>query len=155
MTLVLQQTYVKRDPAYMERVRQAAEALPCQTVVLRDFLDLTQTARLRQRRKRLHHFQLMLGPLGCRLAGVGIGEGEGLAHVLGIIRPAVQAGGVQLERLFIAVQYEKIFQPPVMGQAVSPQISILTGMFLTSFCFVYDLEREKAGWPPGLIPFSS
>ena len=47
MTLVLQQTYVKRDPAYMERVRQAAEALPCQTVVLRDFLDLTQTARLR------------------------------------------------------------------------------------------------------------
>ena len=47
MTLVLQQTYVKRDPAYMERVRQAAEALPCQTVVLRDFLDLTETARLR------------------------------------------------------------------------------------------------------------
>ena len=47
MTLVLQQTYVKRDPAYMERVRQSAEALPCQTVVLRDFLDLTQTARLR------------------------------------------------------------------------------------------------------------
>lgn len=47
MTLVLQQTYVKRDPAYMERVRQAAEALPCQAVVLRDFLDLTQTARLR------------------------------------------------------------------------------------------------------------
>lgn len=47
MTLVLQQTYVKRDPAYMERVRQAAEALPCQVVVLRDFLDLTETARLR------------------------------------------------------------------------------------------------------------
>lgn len=47
MTLVLQQTYVKRDPAYMERVRQAAEALPCQAVVLRDFLDLTETARLR------------------------------------------------------------------------------------------------------------
>lgn len=47
MTLVLQQTYVKREPAYMERVRQAAEALPCQTVVLRDFLDLTETARLR------------------------------------------------------------------------------------------------------------
>ena len=47
MTLVLQQTYVKRAPAYMERVRQAAEALPCQTVVLRDFLDLTETARLR------------------------------------------------------------------------------------------------------------
>ena len=47
MTLVLQQTYVKRDPAYMERVRQAAEALPCQTVVLRDFLDLAETARLR------------------------------------------------------------------------------------------------------------
>lgn len=47
MTLVLQQTYVKRDPAYMERVRQAAEALPCQTVVLRDFLSLADTARLR------------------------------------------------------------------------------------------------------------
>ena len=47
MTLVLQQTYVKRDPAYMERVRQAAEALPCQTVVLRNFLDLAETARLR------------------------------------------------------------------------------------------------------------
>lgn len=47
MTLVLQQTYVKRDPAYMERVRQAAETLPCQAVVLRDFLDLTETARLR------------------------------------------------------------------------------------------------------------
>lgn len=47
MTLVLQQTYVKRDPAYMERVRQAAEALPCQVVVLRDFLDLTETAWLR------------------------------------------------------------------------------------------------------------
>lgn len=47
MTLVLQQTYVKRDSAYMERVRQAAEALPCQAVVLRDFLDLTETARLR------------------------------------------------------------------------------------------------------------
>ena len=47
MTLVLQQTYVKRGPAYMERVRQAAEALPCQVVVLRDFLDLTETARLR------------------------------------------------------------------------------------------------------------
>ena len=47
MTLVLQQTYVKRDPAYMERVRQTAEALPCQAVVLRDFLDLTETARLR------------------------------------------------------------------------------------------------------------
>ena len=47
MTLVLQQTYVKRDPAYRERVRQAAEALPCQVVVLRDFLDLTETARLR------------------------------------------------------------------------------------------------------------
>lgn len=47
MTLVLQQTYVKRDPAYMERVRQAAEALPCQAVVLRNFLDLTETARLR------------------------------------------------------------------------------------------------------------
>ena len=47
MTLVLQQTYVKRDPAYMERVRQAAQALPCQTVVLRDFLSLADTARLR------------------------------------------------------------------------------------------------------------
>lgn len=47
MTLVLQQTYVKRDPAYMERVRQAAEAMPCQAVVLRDFLDLTENARLR------------------------------------------------------------------------------------------------------------
>lgn len=47
MTLVLQQTYVKRDPAYMERVRQSAEALPCQTVVLRDFLSLADTARLR------------------------------------------------------------------------------------------------------------
>ena len=55
------------------------------------------------------------GPLGRRLAGVGIGEGEGLAHVLGIIRPAVQAGGVQLEAKLVAAQYKKVAHAQILG----------------------------------------
>ena len=55
------------------------------------------------------------GPLGRRLGGISVSKGERLAHVLGIIRAAVQAGGVQLEHLLVALQHKKVFQPPVMG----------------------------------------
>ncbi|MDD3334366.1 MAG: glycosyltransferase family 4 protein [Eubacteriales bacterium] len=47
ITLVLQQTYSQNDPDYVKRVREYAGRLPCQTVVLTDFMDGEDSARLR------------------------------------------------------------------------------------------------------------
>ena len=47
MTLVLQQTYGENDPAYVARTRELAGRLPCQTVVLTQFLGPEDSAMLR------------------------------------------------------------------------------------------------------------
>ena len=47
IALVLQQTYLNDDPDYVARVREAAGRLHCQTVVLTEFMDGMQSARLR------------------------------------------------------------------------------------------------------------
>ena len=44
MTLVLQQTYGENDPAYVARTRELAGRLPCQTVVLTQFLGPEDSA---------------------------------------------------------------------------------------------------------------
>lgn len=46
-SLVLQMTYGSFDDSYFDTVREAAEALPCRTLVLTEFMDGTETAYLR------------------------------------------------------------------------------------------------------------
>lgn len=46
-SLVLQMTYGSFDDSYFETVREAAEALPCRTLVLTEFMDGTESAYLR------------------------------------------------------------------------------------------------------------
>lgn len=47
ITIVLQQTYCLDDPAYVQKTRDYAAALPCKTVVLTEFMDDMEIARLR------------------------------------------------------------------------------------------------------------
>ena len=47
ISLVLQQTYCEDDPAYTQQTREEAAKLPCQTVVLTDFMGPEESARLR------------------------------------------------------------------------------------------------------------
>ncbi len=47
MTLVLQQTYGENDPAYVAKTRELAGRLPCQTVVITQFLGPEGSAMLR------------------------------------------------------------------------------------------------------------
>lgn len=46
-SLVLQMTYGSKDDSYFDTVREAAEAMPCHTLVLTEFMDGTQSATLR------------------------------------------------------------------------------------------------------------
>lgn len=46
-SLVLQMTYGSRDDSYFDTVREAAEAMPCTTLVLTEFMDGTESAYLR------------------------------------------------------------------------------------------------------------
>ena len=46
-SLVLQMTYGSHDDSYFDTVREAAEAMPCRTLVLTEFMDGTQSAYLR------------------------------------------------------------------------------------------------------------
>jgi glycosyltransferase involved in cell wall biosynthesis len=46
-SLVLQMTYGSDDDSYFANVREAAQALPCHTVVLTEFMDGTESAYLR------------------------------------------------------------------------------------------------------------
>jgi glycosyltransferase involved in cell wall biosynthesis len=46
-SLVLQMTYGSTDDTYFDTVREAAEALPCQTLLLTEFMDGTESAYLR------------------------------------------------------------------------------------------------------------
>ena len=46
-SLVLQMTYGSDDDSYFNTVREAAEALPCRTLVLTEFMDGTESAYLR------------------------------------------------------------------------------------------------------------
>ena len=46
-TLVLQMTYGSNDDAYFDTVKEAAEAMPCHTLVLTEFMDGTESAYLR------------------------------------------------------------------------------------------------------------
>lgn len=47
ITIVLQQTYCDDTPGYVQKTHEAAAKLPCQTVILRDFMNDEQCARLR------------------------------------------------------------------------------------------------------------
>ncbi|MEG0864271.1 MAG: glycosyltransferase [Clostridia bacterium] len=47
MAIILQQTYSENDPDYTRRVRECAHGLPCQTVVLTQFMNGTESAFLR------------------------------------------------------------------------------------------------------------
>ncbi|MEG0124854.1 MAG: hypothetical protein RR816_02105 [Clostridia bacterium] len=47
MAIILQQTYSENDPDYTHRVRECAHSLPCQTVVLTQFMNGTESAFLR------------------------------------------------------------------------------------------------------------
>ncbi|MDD3213270.1 MAG: glycosyltransferase family 4 protein [Eubacteriales bacterium] len=46
-TLVLQMTYGSFDDSYFATVRQAADAMPCHTLILTEFMDGTESATLR------------------------------------------------------------------------------------------------------------
>jgi glycosyltransferase involved in cell wall biosynthesis len=46
-SLVLQMTYGLDNPEYLQRVREAAAAMPCQTLILTDFMDGPESAYLR------------------------------------------------------------------------------------------------------------
>lgn len=46
-SLVLQMTYGSFDDSYFETVRKAADALPCKTLILTEFMDGTESAYLR------------------------------------------------------------------------------------------------------------
>ena len=47
-TIILQQTYGENDPDYVKKTHEAAAALPCQTVILRDFMGPEESAMLRR-----------------------------------------------------------------------------------------------------------
>lgn len=47
IALVVQQTYCKDNPAYMQQVRDYAAAMPCASVVMTEFMDDMETAWLR------------------------------------------------------------------------------------------------------------
>ena len=47
LTLVLQQTYGENDPAYIQKTRELAGRLPCETVVLTKFMGPEESAKLR------------------------------------------------------------------------------------------------------------
>lgn len=47
ITLVIQQTYCKDDPVYMQQVRDYASSMPCASVVMTEFMDDMETAWLR------------------------------------------------------------------------------------------------------------
>ncbi len=46
-SLVLQMTYGSFDDSYFKNVREAAEAMPCRTLILTEFMDGEESARLR------------------------------------------------------------------------------------------------------------
>ena len=46
-SLVLQMTYGSKDNAYFSTVKEAADAMPCHTLVLSEFMDGTESAYLR------------------------------------------------------------------------------------------------------------
>ena len=47
LTLILQQTYGENDPDYIRKTRELATSLPCQTVVLTQFMGPEESAMLR------------------------------------------------------------------------------------------------------------
>lgn len=47
ITIVLQQTYCVDDPDYLKKTHETAALLPCQTVIMTDFMNDEQCARLR------------------------------------------------------------------------------------------------------------
>ena len=97
MTLVLQQTYGENDPAYVARTRELAGRLPCQTVVLTQFLGPEDRVLIIDdflaNGAALEGLIDLVNQAGAHLVGAGI-----------VVEKAFQPGGARLRAQGIRVE---------------------------------------------------
>jgi hypothetical protein len=116
---VLQQTYCVDDPAYLQKTHEAAHALPCKTVIMTEFMNDEQCARLRLASDAYIHGiktdALSSTMLDYLYAGTCVIAGSWLDY------PPLDAWGVKLHRFDT---FEEV--PTLIEKAVNGQISGLT-----------------------------
>ena len=119
ITLVLQQTYCVDDPAYLQKTHEAAAALPCQTVIMTEFMNDEQCARLRLAADAYIHGiktdALSSTMLDYLYAGTCVIAGSWLEY------PPLDAWGIRLHRFDT---FDDL--PALIMQAVNSEIAGLT-----------------------------
>lgn len=116
ITLVLQQTYCVDDPGYLRQTHEAAARLPCRTVIMTEFMNDEQCARLRLAADAfvlaIRTDALSSTMLDYLYAGACVLAGSWLEY------PPLDAWGIQLHRFetFDAL-------PGLITQAVNGQIT--------------------------------
>ena len=119
ITIVLQQTYCVDDPDYLQKTHAAAAALPCETVIMTEFMNDEQCARLRLASDAfilaITTDALSSTMLDYLYAGACVMAGSWLDY------PPLDAWGIQLHR------FETFEQLPAMiEQAVDGKLTGLT-----------------------------
>lgn len=119
ITIVLQQTYCVDDPDYLQKTHEAAAELPCKTVIMTEFMNDEQCARLRLAADAYIHAiktdALSSTMLDYLYAGTCVIAGSWLDY------PPLDAWNIKLHR-FDA--FEEL--PGLIEKAVNGQISGLT-----------------------------
>lgn len=119
ITVVLQQTYCVDDPAYLQKTHEAAHALPCKTVIMTEFMNDEQCARLRLASDAYIHGiktdALSSTMLDYLYAGTCVIAGSWLDY------PPLDAWGIKLHRFDT---FDEV--PALIEKAVNGQISGLT-----------------------------
>ena len=119
ITIVLQQTYCVDDPEYLRKTHEAAALLPCHTVIMTEFMNDEQCARLRLASDAfilaITTDALSSTMLDYLYAGTCVMAGSWLDY------PPLDAWGIQLHR------FDSFDQLPAMiGQAVDGRLTGLS-----------------------------
>ncbi len=139
ITIVLQQTYCVDDPGYLQKTHEAAAELPCQTVIMTEFMNDEQCARLRLAADAYIHGvktdALSSTMLDYLYAGTCVIAGSWLDY------PPLETWGVKLHR-FDA--FEEL--PALIEKAVKGEIAGLTERQRAVFAAEGSWESLLSKW---------
>lgn len=139
VALILQQTYQKNSPEYMEEVQKAARALPCQTVVLTEFMDDMESARLRLATDLFIHAiatDAFSGSLQEYLyAGATVIKGDWLDY------PQLEEMGIRLPSFH---EYQEL--PALVARAMEGELPPLTQERRALFPQRYSWAAARGAW---------
>lgn len=139
ITLVLQMTWGGHDQAYIQAVKEKAEALPCQHVFLWEFLNETETAKLRLAAD-VFIFAIQTDAFSGSLreylyAGARVIAGDWLPY------PQLEALGIELTRF---ADYPEIpaLLVKLLGEALPPEEKERRDQIQS----LYSWEAVRADW---------